>query len=122
MKKLFLLHAIIEMLAGVLLIFKPEWLLQIDGQSVQTLVVSKLYAVVAFTFGTLSYLLYTIFEFNQVFKKIILLVMFFHLMIAFQMYAAYTQGNTPNLGAFGLHISLALIFLVGYMSNPNAFE
>lgn len=121
-KKLLLIHAIIEMVAGVIFIFKPEWILQSSGQEVETLIIAKIYAILMFTFGVICYLLYKIFEYNDIFKRIILVIMAFHLMVAFQMYAAFQNGNTPNLGAFGLHLILALLFLVGYMRKPEAFK
>lgn len=122
MKKLLLIHAIIEMIGGVVLIFKPSVFLMVDGQSAQTLIVAKMYGILAFTFGVACLYLYKLFEFNDNFKRVILVIMAFHLMIALQMYAAFTQGNVSNLGAFGLHLILALLFLGGYMNNVKAFS
>lgn len=110
------------MVAGVLLIFKPEWILQTSGQEVETLIIAKIYAILMFTFGVVCYLLYKMFEYTDIFKRITLVIMAFHIMIAFQMYAAYSQGSTPSLGAFGLHMLLALLFLVSYMKDPGAFD
>ncbi len=121
MKKLLLIHSIVEMVAGVIFILRPDLILMSDGQSVETLIVAKLYGVLMITFGLVCFMIYKMFQFNDVFKKIILAIMLFHLMVAFQMYSAYTQGATPNLGAFGLHLLFALLFFGVYMKDPNAF-
>ena len=117
MKKILLLQGVIEMIAGVVLIFRPDLLLMNDGQVLETLVVAKLYGILALTFGVISFMLCRVFEYNDTFKKIVLMIMFFHLMVAFQLYAAYNQGNTPNLGAFGLHIVLAFLLFGAYMKD-----
>lgn len=121
MKKILLLQSIIEIVAGVILIFKPELLLMSDGQVVETLIVAKLYGILALTFGVVSFMLCRLFEYNDTFKKIVLMIMLFHVMIAFQMYAAYNQGSIPNLGAFGLHMVLAFLLFGAYMKDINRF-
>jgi len=81
-----------------------------------------LYGILAATFGTICVLLYRIFDYSDTFKKIVLLIMFFHLMVAFQMYAAYTQGTISHNGAFWVHIVMALLFFGGYMQDLNLFS
>ncbi|MFT4537015.1 MAG: hypothetical protein ACJA1A_003358 [Saprospiraceae bacterium] len=122
MKKILLLQAIIEIIAGVVIIFKPDLLLMSEGQVVETLIVAKLYGILALTFGVVCLMLCRVYEYNDTFKKIVLMVMFFHLMVAFQMYAAYNQGAIPNLGAFGLHMILAVLLFGAYMKNINRFS
>ncbi|MFT6335938.1 MAG: hypothetical protein ACI86M_002691 [Saprospiraceae bacterium] len=121
MKKILLLQAIIEMVAGVVLIFRPDLLLMSEGQVLETLIVAKLYGILALTFGVVSFMLCRVFEYNDTFKKIILMIMFFHVMIAFQMYAAYNQATISNLGAFGLHMILAFLLFGAYMKEINRF-
>lgn len=121
MKKLLLIHALVEMIAGVVFIMNPELILMSSGQELSTIIIAKIYAILMFTFGVICYQLYKVFEFNDAYKKIVLVIMAFHMMVAFQMYGAYAQGVTPNLGAFGLHSILAVLFLLGYMRDPNAF-
>ena len=92
-----------------------------DDQVLETLIVAKLYGILALTFGAISFMLYRTFRYTDTIKKIVLMIMFFHVMVSFQMYAAYTQGTIPNLGAFGLHMLLALLFFVAYMIEINNF-
>ena len=122
MKKLLLIHAIIEMVGGIAFIFRPDLILMTSGQDVSTLLLAKIYAILMFTFGAVCFFLYQIFEYTSIFKKIIMVIMAFHLMIALQMYSGFNQGIVMNLGPFGLHIILATLLGVGYMKEINAFK
>ena len=73
MKKVLLIQAIIEMIAGVVLIFRPDLLLMSDGQVLETLIVAKLYGILALTFGVISLMISRVFEYNDTFKKIFLM-------------------------------------------------
>ena len=122
MKKLLLVHAGIEIIAGVLFVFRPDLILMTDGQDASTLLLAKIYAILMFTFGAVCFFLYRIFQYNDTFKKIVMIIMAFHLMIALQMYAGFNKGLVYNLGPFGLHIILAALFGIGYMREMNAFK
>lgn len=121
MKKVLLVHSLIEIIAGIILIFSPDLLLMSDDQALETLIVAKLYGILALTFGAISFMLYKTFRYTDTLKKIILMIMFFHVMVSFQMYAAYSQGTIPNLGAFGIHMIIAVLFFVSYMIEINNF-
>jgi len=122
MKKLLLAHAIIEMIGGVVLIFRPDLFLMVPDQTAETLTVAKMYGIGAFTFGVVSYLLFKNFSFSDFYRRIILTIMAFHLMIAFQCYGAYTTEVIANLGAFGLHIGMAILFLIFYMNSAKEWD
>ncbi len=122
MKKLLLLHAAIEMIAGVLFVFRPDLILMTSDQEVETLFLAKLYAILMFTFGGICFFLYTIFEYNTTFKKIIMILMAFHLMIALQMFTGFNQGFVSNSGPFGFHIVMASLFGIIYMKEINSFS
>ena len=122
MKKLLLIHAIIEIIGGVIFVFRPDFILMTSGQDVSTLLMAKVYAILMFTFGAVCFFLYSLFEYTPVFKKIIMIIMAFHLMIALQMYSGFDQGLILNLGPFGLHITLAALFAIGYMKEIKSFQ
>ena len=122
MKKLLLIHAIIEMVGGVVIIFRPDLFLMTSNQDISTLFMAKIYAILAFSFGAIGFFIYQLFEYNSIFKKIILIIMAFHLMVALQMYSGFNQGLVMNLGPFGLHIALAAIFGIGYMREIKLFN
>ena len=122
MKKLLLIHAALEMVAGVLFVFRPDFILMTPGQDAATIFIAKLYAIIMFTFGGVCFFLFRIFEYNDVFKKVIMLIMAFHLMVALQMYTGFNQGLVMNMGPFGLHIFLAAMFGLFYMKEINLFS
>lgn len=122
MKKLLFIHSVIEMIGGVVLVFRPDLFLMTANQDVSTLLLAKMYAILAFTFGALSFFMYKMFAYNDVFKKIIMILIAFHLMIALQAFSGFNQGLVANVGPFGLHIALAAIFAVGYMKEINSFS
>lgn len=122
MKKLLFLHATIEMVAGVIFVFRPDLILMTSGQEANTLLLAKLYAIMMFSFGAICFFLYTIFDYTQTFKKVIMVIMAFHLMAALQMYSGFNEGIVMNLGPFGLHIILAALFAIGYMREVNSFQ
>jgi hypothetical protein len=122
MKKLILLHAGIEIIGGIIFILRPDLILMTSGQDANALLLAKLYAILMFTFGAVCFFLYQLFDYTPVFKKIIMIIMAFHLMVALQMYSGFNQGIVLNLGPFGLHIGLASIFGIGYMKEVNSFK
>jgi len=122
MKKLILIHAVLEMIAGVLFIFRPDLILMTMDQAANTLLLAKLYAIIMFAFGAVCFFIYNLFEYNSTFKKIIMVIMAFHLMVGLQMYSGFNQGLVTTLGPFGLHIILAAIFGIGYMREVNSFQ
>lgn len=121
-KKLVLAHAIIEIVAGIVLIMKPSLVFMTELQDVHALMIAKIYGIAIATFGAVCLQISKIFDYTDEFKRIILAIMLFHLFIAFQMYAGYNQGQMPNLGPFGLHMILALVFGVGFMREMNLFD
>ncbi len=122
MKKILLLQAIMEMIAGVIFVFRPDLILMTSGQGANTLLIAKLYALLAFTFGAICFFLHTIFEYNSIFKKIVMVIMAFHLMIALQLYSGFNQGLVLTIVPFGVHILLAVLFGIVYMREVNSFQ
>lgn len=121
-KKLILIHAMIELIGGVVISLRPDLILMTSDQIVETLIVGKLYGILMITFGILSYLLWKEFRYDELYKKVFLLFMIFHLLIGFHMMSAYNQGIVANLGAFGLHMALAASFLLVYMREMQLFS
>lgn len=122
MKKLILIHAIIELIAGIIFVFRPDLILMTPGQELNALFLAKLYGTMMVCFGAICFFLYNLFEYSTIFKKIIMIIMAFHLMVALQMYSGFDQGLVYNLGPFGLHMILAVIFGFGYMREVNNFK
>jgi len=110
----------VEILAGVVLSFRPELLLMNENPEMQGLVLAKIYGVLAFCFGLISHLLYKNYVPTKVFQHLALVITLFHFLISLQMYGAYNSDLTPHLGAFALHLLLALLFVFIYMRNLNS--
>lgn len=122
LNKLILVHAVIEIVAGAVIVMKPSLVFMTELQDVHALMIAKIYGIAIACFGVVSLQISRIFDYTVDFKRIILAIMLFHLFIAFQMYAGYNQGQMPNLGPFGLHMILALMFGVGFMREMNLFD
>jgi hypothetical protein len=122
MRNILLFHGLLESIAGFLLIFNPQWLLYHAQPELQGIVTAKLYGIMIFGFGLISYLLSKSFEYNQMYKQICLVVITLHLIIGLYMYGVYQQGVTPHPGAAILHLTLAIIFLVIYLRNIQKFN
>lgn len=129
MKKLILLHAVIEIIAGVVILFRPDLVLlgtdlatdNVDN-GMLILFIAKLYAITVFTLGAICFFIYRMFEYSKIFKKIVMIVMAFHLMIALQLYTGFNHGLVSNIGPFGLHMVLAALFAIVYMKEINLFQ
>jgi cell shape-determining protein MreD len=121
MRNILLFHGVLESIAGFLLIFNPQWLLY-HAPELQGVVIAKLYGIMIFGFGLISYLLSKSFEYNQMYKQICLVVISLHLIIGLYMYGVFQQGVTPHPGAAILHLTLAIIFLVIYLRNMQKFN
>lgn len=122
MKNILLINAIVESIGGFILIFNPHFLLANANPELQGIVIAKLYGMMIFGFGIVSYLLYKNFVYSLMYKQILLLVIALHFVIGLYMYGVYQQSLTPHLGATITHISLAIIFIMLYLKNSQKFE
>jgi len=122
MKYILLVHTFIEIIGGFILIFDPQLLLAHPTPELQGVVIAKLYGIMIFGFGIVSYLLYKNFSYSQMFKQIILLIISLHFAIGLYMYGVYQQSLTPHPGATIIHLILALVFLWIYLKNNQNFD
>ncbi|MBK9255119.1 MAG: hypothetical protein IPM42_06485 [Saprospiraceae bacterium] len=122
MKRIIQFNALLESLAGVVLLLRPEWLLMAENPHIQGIVLSKLYGIAALTMGIFSYIVSKNFQFTLMYKQFILMIITFHLLIAFQMYSIYQQGISASMGAFGLHLAVAMIMAVIYLRDFQKFK
>lgn len=121
MKYILLINGLVEVIGGFILIFNPQFLLSNASPELQGIVVAKLYGVMIFAFGMISFLLYKHFSYQELFKKIILIVISLHLVIGLYMYGVYQQGLTPHVGASATHLGLAIISMIIYLKNIQNF-
>ena len=114
-KKLLLAHAIIEMIAGVLLIMNPAIIRFESTLSVGGVHFAKMYGILAFCFGIVCYQLYKLYSSTEAFRKIILTIMMFHLLIGLYLMSLWNTGvlTMPAAGTF--HLGFAFFMAVTYM-------
>lgn len=122
MKYILLVNALIEILGGFILIFNPQLLLSHANPELQGVVISKLYGIVIFGFGILTYILYKSFSYIKMYKQIILLIICIHFAIGLYMYGVYQQALTPHPGAAVTHIILAVAMMLVYLKNNHNFD
>jgi hypothetical protein len=116
------INAGVEILAGFILLFSPHLLLNHVEPNIQGIVVSKMYGILAFSFGILSLVLSRHFEYSVLFKQIVLIIIAFHFAVGMHMYGVYKQNVTTHVGAAALHIGLAIIFILIYLKNIQKFN
>lgn len=116
------INGIVEMLAGLVLIFSPNILLMQENIELAAVSLSKLYGILAFFFGLISYLFSTQFEYNQVYKRIILSIITFHFVISLYLYGLFSQGLLGHPGAVIVHFVVAVAFIVLYFREMTLFD
>lgn len=122
MKIVFQINAAIEIIAGFLLIFNPDLLLSNPSPELQGIAISKLYGILAFSFGVITFILSKNFSYNLMFKQVSLVIITFHFAVGLYMYGLYSQSISTNPGAAILHLSLAVIFILLYLRNIQNFS
>lgn len=122
MKKLILLHVVIEICGGLALIFQPDILMLTEPMTVTTASVIKLFGVLVFTFGLASLLVYRSFEYSKKNRFWVLLFMGYHFIQSLQCYAMYNQEVMSNIGSFSLHLALAIFFMFTFMSEREKYD
>ncbi len=122
MKWILRLNGILEALAGLVLLIKPEVLLMAEKSEAETLILAKLYGILAFFFGIISLVLATGVEYSLMMRRIVLAIIAFHFCVGLYMHGVFVQHITPHPGAAILHIGLAVVFLAMYMKEKSKFE
>lgn len=110
MKRILFFNGIIESLAGIVLMIRPDLLFSGKETGAMGLVVIKLYSILALAFGGLSLIISKHGQGENMFRFSALVVIVFHLLIGFQCYGAYAGGLMPNIGAAVVHLVISVIF------------
>jgi len=120
-KKLLFAHVILEIVGGLVLLFRPDMLMLTEPLKATSAALIKLFATLIFTFGLASLLLYRKFDYNAWSKMFVLLVMGYHFAQGLQCYSLYNTEVLANIGACSVHIGLALLLLVAFMNEREQF-
>lgn len=122
LKTALIIQSIVEIAGGIILLFNPAFLFLSEETNASYLAVTKILGIAALSIGVISYQMVNNFEYTTLIRMIVLMCMVYHLLTGFQMYAAYTQQLTNQLGAFFVHIILALVILYCYMNERINFK
>ncbi|MFZ1704904.1 MAG: hypothetical protein WAT79_11200 [Saprospiraceae bacterium] len=119
MKRIFLLNGIIECLVGLIFIVRPETLFIGGAIETKALFITKMFGMLAMSFGGLSLVIARHGNEEKLYQFSALIIIVYHLLIAFQSYGVFVGGMLPNLGPFYLHLVLALLFVILYLKNKK---
>ena len=122
MKPILVINAVIEGLAGIILILRPDLLLYPNSPVNEVLSISRMYGIAALTMGVFSWVISKNFEYTIMYRQFVLMILAFHLMVSFHTYSMYNQGITGNPGAFISHIIILIVFGFIYLRNANKFS
>ena len=117
MKYGFLLNGLIELLAGIFLFFNTSFLIS-GGIELQSII--KLYAILASVFGGISLLLWKAYQPSELNKKIYLLILGFHMMIAFHCYGLYQTKILESPASSITHGVIFVVLFVLYMQDQKS--
>jgi len=113
MKYAFLVSAVIEVLGGVVLYFRPE--LVFSG--IEPLVM-RIYGIAAFVIGMVCFQMYRNGQQGTlIYKNIFLTMMFFHAALSFVCYSARPEVLPLKLHACLLHLAVFVFFAVSYLKE-----
>lgn len=112
---IFRINGYVEILAGLILILRPD-LLPVEG-SAPALIVIKMYGILALAFGMLSLLISRYPDQEKLMVQGSLVVSGFHLFLSFQLYGASQSGHWNQSGPFIFHLTLAIVFILLFLKN-----
>ncbi|MBK8622919.1 MAG: hypothetical protein IPN79_14480 [Saprospiraceae bacterium] len=114
------INGVIELITGMVLIMRPDLLFDGGPETApHTLVAVKFFGVMGAAFGGISLVLGRFLNEPFVMGRVSLIIIMYHLLISFQCYGAYYGGYLPNLGAFGVHLTLAVFFVILYLRSKK---
>lgn len=108
MKWIFIINGWVEIIAGLALILRPDLLGMNDHPA--TIIMIKLYGILALAFGMLSLLTGRFGEHEKLIHLGSLVIIGFHLFLAFQIYGASRGGYWEGDAPFISHLVLAILF------------
>jgi hypothetical protein len=117
LKNILLIHAVVEIVVGLLLLWNPLYFGFTDGMSASTIHMVKLYGIIVLIFGAVCYQLWKHFASNDLFRKIWLAIMTFHLLVGFYLIGVYRMGDMLYPAAGAYHLGFALLVAFAYMKE-----
>jgi len=120
MKYILYLHAIIEVIGGVVFYAAPHYILDM-GSDQSLLFMTKIYGIMAVILGVVSMELARSWEYIPLFKRIYLVLMGMHVLIGFSCFGFY-QAGIISLGAVVTHLGFSVLMMAGYFKDLPLFD
>jgi len=111
MRKFFLLTAIVEILAGIVLFFVADKIPEFNNVSPLTLGFVKMYGVSAFSLGLFALYVWKFFEIKKLHKPFLIIFSIFNIGVAFSVINSYLNSGFENPAPGILHLILGCIAL-----------
>ncbi len=112
MKWAFLISGLAEVLGAIIIYFNGSFLFPEAN-----LVLYKMYALAAFTIGTICLIMWKHSNEDMISRFVFLTIMFFHAALSFVCFSASFELFPLKLGACIFHFSLFFIFFLFYMKD-----
>lgn len=114
--RLYHVHTAIAIAFGLILLWKPQFLPFAEGNE-GALHVSKLYGIVLFVFGIMSYQLGKLSHDTEVFRKIYLALIALYMMTGLYLIALFRGAVLPNPLAGSVALIFAGLIVIAYMNE-----
>ena len=125
MRKFFLLTAIVEILAGIVLFFVADRIPEFNNASQLTLGFAKMYGIAAFSLGLFALYIWRFFNLNNLHKPFLIIFSIFNIGIAYTVIQSNLSSGfeTPVPGLFHLVLGcIGLYFIIKKKSLINNFS
>ncbi|HMQ06202.1 MAG TPA: hypothetical protein PKC30_02820 [Saprospiraceae bacterium] len=117
LKKLILSNAIIEGLAGIIVLIQPAYLLYGSSTHIDLPVINigKLYGIAAIGQALFSYIIFKYGENTSLIKFSVLILIGFHLAVGLHYYGTFQSLPDIHIGIFIVHLLIAFVFAFLYL-------
>ena len=119
MRKFFLLTAIVEILAGIVLFFAADKIPEFNNVSPLALGFAKMYGVSAFSLGLFALYVWKLFEIKRLHKPFLIIFSIFNIGVAFSVINSYLNSGFENPAPGILHLILGCIALYFLFKKKN---
>ena len=119
MKKFFLLTAIVEILAGLVLFFAADKIPDLINANPLTIGFAKMYGVAAFSLGLYALYTWKFFDFKKLHDPFLIIFSIFNFGIAFAVIQSSLNFGFENPGPGYFHLILGLIALYFLFKKQN---
>lgn len=119
---IFLIQAIVEIIAGLLLISNIDIFFLTEEWTNQSAGIIRVYGLAALVLGGVSLQLYKYFEYTALFKMCSLIFMTFHILLGFHLAGLFKQLTIDHIAPSAFHILFGIAFAFCYYQDSDKFK